>query len=117
LDAHWDSVGTSVHPVLGGVDDTVGDQDTDGDTELVSGYDGASDLSRSDFREVQDDDSGNETDRLTRTRLKEYETHPTPKPATRRPATMRPKPVEAVCKAAPTQKTAHPLIIVTRRPK
>jgi hypothetical protein len=61
LDSHWDSVGTSVHPILGGVDDTIGNQDTDGDTELVAGYDGTANLSRSDFREVQDDDGGNET--------------------------------------------------------
>jgi len=63
LDTDWDSVGTSIHPVLGRIDDTVGDQDTDGDTELVSGYDGTSDLSRGDFGEVEDDDGGNETSR------------------------------------------------------
>ena len=49
LDSHWDSVGTSVHPILGGVDDAICDQDTDGDTELVSGYNGTSNLSRGDF--------------------------------------------------------------------
>jgi hypothetical protein len=48
---------------------------------------------------------------------KELESYPTPKPATTRPATMRPKPVEAVWRAAPTQKMAHPLMMVTRRPK
>jgi len=64
LNSHWDSVGTSVHPILGGVDDTIGDQDTDGDTELISGYDGTSDLSGSDFGEIKDDDGGDETGRL-----------------------------------------------------
>jgi hypothetical protein len=57
LDCHWDSVGTSVHPILGRVDDTIGDQDTDGDAELVSRYDGTSNLSRGNLGEVKDDDS------------------------------------------------------------
>jgi hypothetical protein len=57
LNTHWDSVGTSVHPVLSGVDDTVGNQDTDGDAELVSRYDGTSNLSRGDLGEVKDNDS------------------------------------------------------------
>lgn len=117
LDGHRNSVGAGVHSILGRVDDTIGDQDTDGDTELISGYDSTSDLSRGNLREVQDDGCRDETGPLAYSSDSEYVTHPTPKPATSRPATMRPKPVEAVCRAAPTQKTVHPLMIVILRPK
>ena len=44
------------------------------------------------------------------------ETKPTPKPATKRPATIRPRPVEAVCKMTPMMKIAHPTMTVVRRP-
>ena len=62
LDSHWNSIGTGVHPVLGRVNDTVGDQDTDGDTELVSGNESSSDLSGTDLGHVENDDGGDETD-------------------------------------------------------
>ena len=44
------------------------------------------------------------------------ETKPTPKPAIKRPATRRPNPVEAVCRATPRRKTAQPEMMVKRRP-
>ena len=46
LDTDWDSVRARVESVLAGVDDTVGQEDTDGDAELVARDDGTSDLSR-----------------------------------------------------------------------
>lgn len=61
-----DSVRSSVGPVLGGVNDTGSEEETDGDTELVSRDDGSSDLSGCDFRHVENDDGGNESDSDTR---------------------------------------------------
>lgn len=49
-------------------------------------------------------------------RIMMAETKPTPNPATRRPATSRPKEVEAVCRITPTMKTTQPLTMVVRRP-
>lgn len=42
LNADWDSVSTGVGSVRGRVDDTRCEQDTDGDTELVTGDQGTS---------------------------------------------------------------------------
>jgi hypothetical protein len=66
LDTDGDSVGSGIGSVLGGVDDTGCEEETDGDAELVAGDDGTSDLSGGDFRHVQDDDGGNESDTETR---------------------------------------------------
>ena len=44
------------------------------------------------------------------------EMNPTPKPAMSRPATMTPRPVEAVSRIPPTTKIPHPVMIVIRRP-
>lgn len=65
LDGDRDTVGASVTAVLGGVDNAVGKQDTDGDAELVSSNDGTTDLLGSNLGHVQDDDGGNETDTQT----------------------------------------------------
>jgi hypothetical protein len=65
LNGNWDTVGASVTTVLGGVDNAVGEQDTDGNAELVSSNNGTTDLLGSDFRHVEDNDSGNETDTKT----------------------------------------------------
>lgn len=44
------------------------------------------------------------------------EMKPTPRPAINRPATMTPRPVEAVSRMHPTVKTPHPVMMVMRRP-
>ena len=52
LHSDRDTVGTSVASVLGGVDDAVGKQDTDGDAELITSNNGTTNLLRSDFRHI-----------------------------------------------------------------
>lgn len=54
LDADRDAVGSGVIPVLGAVDSSVGNQNTDGDAELVSGDEGTANFAGSDLRHVQD---------------------------------------------------------------
>ena len=49
-------------------------------------------------------------------RIMMADTNPTPKPATRRPATMRPRLLDAVCSTTPMMKTRHPAMMVVRRP-
>ena len=44
------------------------------------------------------------------------DTNPTPKPAMRRPATMSPRVLDAVCSTTPRMKIPHPAMMVVRRP-
>ncbi|KFZ08750.1 hypothetical protein V501_05831 [Pseudogymnoascus sp. VKM F-4519 (FW-2642)] len=62
LHGNGDAVGSGVVAVLCGVDDTVGEEDTNGDAELVAGHEGTADLLGGDLRHVQDDDGGDESD-------------------------------------------------------
>jgi len=62
LDGDWDSVGSGIIAVLCGVDDAVGEEDTDGDAELVAGDQSTTDLLWRDLGHVEDDDGGDETD-------------------------------------------------------
>lgn len=66
LNTDGDSVRASVVAVLRGVHDAVGQQDTDGDAELVARDDRASDLSGRDLGHVENDDRGDEADTDTR---------------------------------------------------
>ena len=61
LDGDGDAVRASIKAVLRGVDDARRKQQANGDAKLVSGDDGAADLSRRDFRHVQDDDCRHES--------------------------------------------------------
>ena len=61
LDGDWDSVGSGIITVLGGVDDAVGEQDTDGNAELVTGDESTADLLWSDLRHVKNDDGRDES--------------------------------------------------------
>ena len=65
LDCDGDSVRSGIVPVLGRVDDAVGEKDTDGDTELVTGHNCSSDLSGSNLGKVKDDDGRDESDTET----------------------------------------------------
>lgn len=56
LDADGDSVRARVASALGGVGDARGDEETDGDHELVSTDHGSSDLSGRNLGHVEDDD-------------------------------------------------------------
>lgn len=62
LDADGDTVGAGVVAVLGRVDDAVGEQDADGDGELVAGDERAADLLGRNLRHVEDDDGRDEAD-------------------------------------------------------
>jgi len=62
LDGNGNSVGTGVGPVLGGIDNATGQQQTDGDTELVTRHDSTSNLAGRDLGHVQDDDGRDEPD-------------------------------------------------------
>lgn len=62
LDGDGDAVGARVLAVLGGVVNARGQEQTDGDAELVAGDDGTADLAGSDLGHVQDDDGGHEAD-------------------------------------------------------
>ena len=44
------------------------------------------------------------------------EMKPTPRPAIKRPATITPRPVDAVSRMHPTEKIAQPVMMVMRRP-
>lgn len=55
LDRNGDTVRSSITAVLGRVDDAVGNQDTDGDAELVTSNDGTTDLLGGDLRHVPED--------------------------------------------------------------
>ena len=46
MDADWNAVGIGVADLLGAVDDARGKQQTNGDAELVSGDESATDLAR-----------------------------------------------------------------------
>lgn len=65
LDGDRDTVRSSIAAVLGGVDDAVGEQNTDGDAELVTSNNGTTDLLGGDLGHVQNDDGGDETDTET----------------------------------------------------
>lgn len=65
LHSDGDTVRSSVITVLGGVDNAVGQQNTDGDAELVTGHEGTADLLGRDLGHVQNDDGGDETDTET----------------------------------------------------
>lgn len=65
LNCNGDSVRTSVSSVLGTVDDTRGEQESDGDGELVTRHNGTSNLSWGDLTHVQDDGGRDETDTET----------------------------------------------------
>lgn len=60
LDGNGDSVLTGILSVLGEVDDDGGQHQTDGDAELVTGYQGSSDLSGTDLTHIKDNNCGNE---------------------------------------------------------
>ena len=51
MDSDWDSVRAGIIAVLGCIDDTVGQEDTNGDTELISCHDSTPDRFRCDFLE------------------------------------------------------------------
>jgi len=65
LDSDRDTVRARVAAALGGVNDAVGEQDTDGDAELVATDDSTTDLLGGDLGHVENDDAGNETDTKT----------------------------------------------------
>ncbi|KFZ18290.1 hypothetical protein V502_04170 [Pseudogymnoascus sp. VKM F-4520 (FW-2644)] len=65
LHGDGDTVGSGIIAALGGVDDAVGEEDTDGDAELVTGHEGTADLLGRDLGHVQDDDGGDESDTET----------------------------------------------------
>ena len=65
LDGDGDTVGSGIIALLGGVDDAVGKQDTNGDAELVTGHESTADLLGRDLGHVQNDDGGDETDTET----------------------------------------------------
>ncbi|KAI2255605.1 hypothetical protein LOZ10_005651, partial [Ophidiomyces ophidiicola] len=62
LQGDGDAVGAGVGAVLGAVVDARGEQQADGDAELVAGDDGAAHLAGRDLGHVQDDDGGDEAD-------------------------------------------------------
>lgn len=65
LHGDGDTVGSGIITVLGGVDHAVGEQDTDGDAELVTGHEGTADLLGRDLGHVQNDDGRDESDTET----------------------------------------------------
>ena len=65
LNGNRDAVRAGVVAVLGGVVDTRGEKDADGDAELVSGHDRAANPFRRNLGHVQDDDGRHETDTET----------------------------------------------------
>ena len=65
LHGDGDTVRSSVITVLGGVDNAVGEENTDGDAELVTRHEGTANLLRSDLGHVQNDDGGDESDTKT----------------------------------------------------
>lgn len=65
LHGDGDTVRSGIIAVLGGVDNAVGEEDTDGDAELVTGHEGTADLLGRDLGHVQNDDGGDESDTET----------------------------------------------------
>ena len=65
LNGHRDAVGAGVEAILGAVVHAGCKQNTNGNAELVSGDERATDLARRDLRHVQDDDSRDESDTET----------------------------------------------------
>ena len=65
LDGDGNAVRAGVITILGGVVDARGQEDTNGDTELVARHDRATDLARGDFGHVQNDNGGDEADTET----------------------------------------------------
>jgi hypothetical protein len=61
LDSNRDTVWSTVHTVLGGVDNDRGEKDTDGDAELVASDESTTNLSGTDLRHVQDNNCRLET--------------------------------------------------------
>ena len=62
LNGDGDTIRSGIITILGRIDDAIGEENTDGDAELVTRYDGASNFTRRDLGEVEDDDGGDETD-------------------------------------------------------
>lgn len=73
LDGDWNAVRASIHSFLGAIVDAGGEQDADGDTELVTRYDGSTNLLGGDLTHIQDDDGGNKTDTKTSDKTTSYE--------------------------------------------
>jgi len=65
LDGDGDTVRTGVETVLGGVHDTGGEEETDGNVELVARDDGTTDLAGSNLGHVENDDGRDESDTET----------------------------------------------------
>jgi hypothetical protein len=65
LDGNGNAVGASVEAVLGSIVDAGGEQDTDGDGELVTGHDGTTESLGRNLRHVEDDDGGDESNTNT----------------------------------------------------
>ncbi len=66
LKGDGDSVGGGGSEVLGTVGDTRGEEETEGDTELVTRDEGTPDFPWRNLTHVKDDDGGDETDTETR---------------------------------------------------
>ena len=62
LDGHWDAVGAAVEAVLGSIVDARRNHQTEGDGELVTGNNRATNLAGCNFGHVQNDDGRDETD-------------------------------------------------------
>jgi hypothetical protein len=62
LDTDGDPVGTAIVAPLGGVGDARGEEDTDGDTELVARDEGTSNFTGADLGHVQNDDGRDKSD-------------------------------------------------------
>jgi hypothetical protein len=65
LNGDRDTVRASVVTVLGGLVDAGGEEETDGDSELVAGDDGTTNLLGRNLGHVQDDGGGDDTDTET----------------------------------------------------
>lgn len=61
LHGDWNAVRSRVASILRGVHDAVGQQDTNGDTELVPGDECSTHFLRSNLRHVENDNGGDET--------------------------------------------------------
>ena len=65
LDGDWNAVRAGVATILSGVVDARGEEQTNGDAELVARDNGATNLAWCDFAHVQNDDGRDETDTKT----------------------------------------------------
>ena len=65
LDGDRDAVGSGIRTILRGVVDARGQEDPNGDAELVTGHNRATDLAGRDFGHVQNDDGGDEANTET----------------------------------------------------